>query len=320
LGAESFLLRRPYYDPHFFQVAIGYDAKENISTGFAVVHSGCDIPKMIRSGIRTLGLTSLHPLLLPIILLENRVDTKTSWLQYRHQELDQMGRTCGQYEYGGHPLPDPLDIDFVSLTRRLTRRGHGMPSGPLGIKCVISALEQATLWNQTFQSNRSKISIPIETPSMSRDSAILESRMEYLKDTCNVLLWEIECERARIHDLTRAVCRVLARYFSKTCSHEAAKCHQVYHYMAAKNAKSNLRIAETSAIIARASKEDSAVMRTIATESRRDSSAMKTISLLGMVFLPGTFIAVSSLAWSGLLESADNPGRLSSQCLCSIGM
>jgi len=63
--------------------------------------------------------------------------------------------------------------------------------------------------------------------------------------------------------------------------------------MAAKNAKANISIAETSAIIAKASKEDSAAMRTIATESKRDSSAMKIISLLGMIFLPGTFVAVS---------------------------
>jgi hypothetical protein len=46
-------------------------------------------------------------------------------------------------------------------------------------------------------------------------------------------------------------------------------------------------------VIAKASKEDSAVMRSIAIESKRDSSAMKTIAILGMFFLPGTFIAVS---------------------------
>jgi hypothetical protein len=64
--------------------------------------------------------------------------------------------------------------------------------------------------------------------------------------------------------------------------------------MAAKDAKTNLSLAESSAIMAKASKEDSAVMRAIAIESKKDSSAMKTIAILGMVFLPGTFVAVSS--------------------------
>jgi hypothetical protein len=67
--------------------------------------------------------------------------------------------------------------------------------------------------------------------------------------------------------------------------------------MAAKNSKANLIIAETSTVIAKASKEDSSAIRTIAVESKRDGSAMKTISILGMIFLPGTFIAVSSLSF-----------------------
>jgi hypothetical protein len=65
--------------------------------------------------------------------------------------------------------------------------------------------------------------------------------------------------------------------------------------MAQKDAIVNINLAESSAAIAKASKEDSAVMRTIAIESKRDSSAMKTIAILGMFFLPGTFIAVSYL-------------------------
>jgi len=61
--------------------------------------------------------------------------------------------------------------------------------------------------------------------------------------------------------------------------------------MAQKDAKVNKALAESSAAIAKASKEDSAVMRTIAIESKKDSSAMKTIAVLGMFFLPGTFVA-----------------------------
>jgi hypothetical protein len=34
-------------------------------------------------------------------------------------------------------------------------------------------------------------------------------------------------------------------------------------------------------------------MRAIAVGSKKDSTAMKTIAVLGMFFLPGTFLAVS---------------------------
>lgn len=87
--------------------------------------------------------------------------------------------------------------------------------------------------------------------------------------------------------------------------------------MAQRDAKVNLELAMSSAIIAKASKDDSAIMRQIAIETKRDSSAMKTIALLGMFFLPGTFIAVST-SWSTktfwLMYF-----RLYSRCLCSTG-
>lgn len=85
------------------------------------------------------------------------------------------------------------------------------------------------------------------------------------------------------------------------------KVRKVYQFMAQKDAKVNIRLAENSATIAKASledsaamrvlaaasRDDSAAMRTIAAESKKDSSAMKTLSILGMFFLPGTFVAVS---------------------------
>ena len=62
--------------------------------------------------------------------------------------------------------------------------------------------------------------------------------------------------------------------------------------MAQKDAKVNIELAASSATLARASKEDSAIMKTIAIESKKHSSAMKTIAILGMGFLPGTYVAV----------------------------
>jgi hypothetical protein len=46
-------------------------------------------------------------------------------------------------------------------------------------------------------------------------------------------------------------------------------------------------------MLAKASKEDSAIMRIIAIETKRDSYTIKTVAILGMFFLHGTFVAVS---------------------------
>lgn len=87
--------------------------------------------------------------------------------------------------------------------------------------------------------------------------------------------------------------------------------------MAQKDSKTNIELAKSSAAIAKASKEDGAVMRQIALETKKDSSAMKTIAMLTMFFLPGTFVAVSRVAFDArfptphlspaLLLNASNP-------------
>jgi hypothetical protein len=63
--------------------------------------------------------------------------------------------------------------------------------------------------------------------------------------------------------------------------------------MAQKGAHVNIELSQTSATLARASKNDSELMRGMAVDNRKDSFSMKTIAVLGM-FLPGAFVAVST--------------------------
>jgi hypothetical protein len=60
-------------------------------------------------------------------------------------------------------------------------------------------------------------------------------------------------------------------------------------------ARVNIDLANDTKILARASKEDNAVMRTIAVETKKDSSSMKTVAVLGMLFLPPTVLEVRCL-------------------------
>ena len=66
--------------------------------------------------------------------------------------------------------------------------------------------------------------------------------------------------------------------------------------MAHKNANANIALAADTSTLARASKEDSEVMKAIAVEGKKDGDTMKTIAILGMLFLPGTFLAVRYLS------------------------
>lgn len=63
--------------------------------------------------------------------------------------------------------------------------------------------------------------------------------------------------------------------------------------MSQKNANINIELARDTSILARASKEGSEVVRIIAIGGKKDATSMNTIAILGMIFLPGTFLAVS---------------------------
>lgn len=90
----------------------------------------------------------------------------------------------------------------------------------------------------------------------------------------------------------------------------------IYNLIAQRDSQLNLRISETSSALAAtsakdsatmkaiaiAAKQDSATMKTIAIETKRDSSAMKAIVVLTMVFLPGTFVAVSLRAQPSIIS------------------
>lgn len=80
--------------------------------------------------------------------------------------------------------------------------------------------------------------------------------------------------------------------------------------MAQKDAKLHIALLGSSASIARAGKEDSAIMRKIAIETKKDNASMKTIAILGMFFLPGTFVAVSEIGPIHLAQLIFFPRRL----------
>jgi hypothetical protein len=66
---------------------------------------------------------------------------------------------------------------------------------------------------------------------------------------------------------------------------------QLYNLIAQKDNKLNYLVATES--------------RRIAAASKYESPAMRTLSVLGVIFLPGTFVAVSTRHYSVLLNPAD---------------
>jgi Mg2+ and Co2+ transporter CorA len=91
-------------------------------------------------------------------------------------------------------------------------------------------------------------------------------------NACQNLVLRAEYEETRV----QSQIAVVSCPSSQSASTQLTQA-QVYQFMAQKDSKVNISLAETSA--------------TIAHESKKDSSSMKAIAVLTMCFLPGTFLA-----------------------------
>jgi hypothetical protein len=129
-----------------------------------------------------------------------------------HQKLDDMEAVTGQHEYSRVPSGNPLELDFVSTTRGLNFIGNGVGIDVLRLKCILSILEQLVEWGHALKEARigdDKAEIPSDNTQYEGE-AIITEKIAYLKDTCNVLLIEAECEEKRVRALIQVVSLALS--------------------------------------------------------------------------------------------------------------
>ncbi|KAH8772028.1 hypothetical protein F5882DRAFT_506105 [Hyaloscypha sp. PMI_1271] len=208
---------------------------------------------------------AVHPLLLPIAAIGREIDRARRRIHRWDKDVDELEEVMGQHDSEGRPLGNPLEMNFTSKTRKLNYLSKRVGVDILHLGYVKFSLEIVESWNKSSICGGKESLDGVGEPICHA----MKEKTILMKEDCRLLLLLAEYEEKRMKVLIQAV----------------------YQFMAQKDARVNIELALNSAAIAKASKEDSAIMRQIAIETKRDSSAMKTIALLGMLFLPGTFVA-----------------------------
>ena len=184
----------------------------NLIHGLAIVRPGLKMIPFIRSLLEPLEKHCGQPLLLPVLLVEPMVSDIYRRINIHHQKLDEMQAVTGQHEYSRIPSGNPLELDFVSTTRSLNFIGNGVGIDVSRLKCILSILEQLVEWGHALKEARigdNRAEIPSDNTQYEGD-AIVTEKTAYLKDTCNVLLIEAECEEKRVQALIQVVCLALS--------------------------------------------------------------------------------------------------------------
>jgi hypothetical protein len=229
-------------------------------------------------------------LLIPCLVIQIALSTNAERIQVADVKLNSLEETTGQHEYINRPLGNPLEIDFITVTRTLNFLARVLGIEKMRLGSTLLALD---LISKEFRE------LEKHGPGSPEDRAAAREMIEEMAadhiNSCRNLILRAEYQEGRVKNQVSVV-------GSPEFSVVQADHTQVYQFMAAKDSKVNITLAETSAVIAK--------------ESKKDSSAMKAIAVLTMFFLPGTFLAVSSPSYGPLLT---NFGRLFLLCRFSTG-
>jgi hypothetical protein len=266
------------FQPSYYQLVLSYNAQTRITHGLLLSKtSEHKIPELIK----TLKEEPWHceqPLYLAALLAELSVKTSAERIQCAELRLNELEEMMGQHEYANMRKGRPLEIDFESATTSLNFHTQWLAVQSMRLGSVLLALDQMVFETREIAKHRDGNVGKLDLASFTSESdslCMMEEFVAYLANTAKNLLLRAEYERKRIGAQIQVV-----RYFPQFIL-GMTLTRQVYHFRAHKNANLNIEVAKQTSILVEASKNDSAAMRTIA--------------IVGMVFLPGTFLAVKFL-------------------------
>jgi hypothetical protein len=198
---------------NFFQIEVRHELRSSITYGFLVLRRNNEVSETLFSSMRESEAICSHPLALLVYLLEPQVGSSDGRLHDSHAQLDELEETMGQHEYIGRPRGNPLELDFLSTTRSLNWIGNKIRIDILRLRELLVVLEKLGLWETKVGNRNHDIEGNDQSRSTSSEASFrgfeltsaFTARLEYLKDSCTVLLFEAEYDERRVRALIQVV-------------------------------------------------------------------------------------------------------------------
>ncbi|KJZ74094.1 hypothetical protein HIM_06543 [Hirsutella minnesotensis 3608] len=247
-----------------WELMLSHSFKTNITTGFVKGTPSSDIVATLQH-IRACAGQIGHPMLLPIIILsydlspanDQKQRDARDWLR----RLENAVSLRDEVEQHEQYFPDGLwEVD--GLNRDLVEcHGHVMWKRPQAYWALVKGMEKAM---ERFHAKWKEAG--------GHNAAMSEQEQAHRKVVDKLH----RSMQARLEFYTVKL-KGLENYIHTTLARIKVQREALYNIMSQREARLNLEIAGEQ--------------RRIAHASKRDSTAMKTISLMGALFLPGTYLA-----------------------------
>lgn len=251
---------------------LSYDFHTGITAGYCKGTPSSDIVESITL-LKACGPEICHPLLLPLIIFGHDASFKPDikqrdardWLRRLEHAISMRSEI---EERVGYVREGVVDLDAVN--RDLVEcHAQVLWKRPIAFLRITDSFKEAM---ELFYTN-----LPRERkdPRMKKTQASMLSRLEFYKKK-----WQgIETYASTTLERLETQKSSARNYSFLWTSGPLLTVTQLYNIIAQKESKLNFQMAGEQ--------------RKLAHASKRDSATMKTISLLGSVFLPGAYLAVS---------------------------
>ncbi|TGO70473.1 hypothetical protein BELL_0721g00050 [Botrytis elliptica] len=248
-------------------LTLSKSSSTRITTGLFIAHEDIDIVPLRFNVDSYLGVS--QPWCIARLFVRHKLKQLDDRINYTEVDINAIESVTGQHnrwvdadkiqnsnnqdDENDVSSIDPLHIDFIGTTTDLSKAEYSMAG--LSV-CIKGALFATKVLDGLDQEGKQTIG--------------------ELRDHCEHMLLKMEYLQMR----RDALLSVLFTFGLK-----------IQQFQAEASARRAIFLTGASTDLAKASRKDSEVMKIIAIDTKRDSKAMKTIAILGMVFLPGTFIA-----------------------------
>ncbi|RDA83009.1 hypothetical protein CP532_4401 [Ophiocordyceps camponoti-leonardi (nom. inval.)] len=261
-----------------WEIMLSHSFATGLTTGYVKGTSSSDVTSAlqhVRSCCGQNAAATGHALLLPTIMLsldlspanDQKQREARDWLRHLENAVSLRDEVEPHERYA----PDGL-LEIDGLSRDLVEcHGHVMWKRPQAYRALVGEMEVAM--------GRFREGLLLQSSSSSAvadddddDVVVVEQQQRTKKDLLRMhasIMARLEFYRVKLTGLENYVHITLARL--------KVQREALYNIMSQREARLNLEIAGEQ--------------RRIAHASKRDSTAMKTISLMGALFLPGTYLA-----------------------------
>ena len=230
----------------------------------------------VRKQLQYLSVLARHPLLLPVVLVEMKMNVikdveKWLWNGLLMVEM-QSGKTGAPAINTQEYHQSNKSCDWESLAVKAL---GVLQIAPLAVDHANTLLLTVKEIEKMIDDLNS-LAEPAEADYLTLSGRMLSEKLRFLSHGTQVIVSKVQYIIKRAEAQQSAVFSLIMEGVSNWAL--ANETFKVYYNAAQREARLQLFMAQQSGQVARASK--------------RDSSAMKGIAVLTMVFLPGTFIAV----------------------------